>query len=204
MQRSTAFRPGLLGEARFTMALAPLGDWGNFYVITGSSAGGLIGLTFVVIALAAEARRVDPVGLHTFVTPTIAHFGSVLGLAAFLSAPHQTFLSAGIGLGTGGVAGLIYVGWVTANFHGNLGKYEPVWEDWIWYVILPAVAYSALLAMGLLIRLRPDGALGGVAAASLLLLLIGIHNAWDIAVWMTLRKQDEGNAPADPRSTPKD
>jgi hypothetical protein len=186
------------------MALAPLGDWANFYVITGSSAGGLIGLTFVVIALAAEARRVDPVGLHTFVTPTIAHFGAVLGLAAFLSAPHQTLLSAGIGLGAGGVAGVIYVGWVIAHFHRSLGKYEPVWEDWIWYVILPCVAYGALLAMGLLIRSCPEGALYGVAAASLLLLLIGIHNAWDIAVWMTLRKQDAADARPDPTTTVED
>ena len=176
------------------MALAPLADWGNFYVITGSSAGGLIGLTFVVIALATEARRVDPVGLHTFVTPTIAHFGTVLGLAAFLSAPHQTLLSAGIGLGAGGAAGVIYVGWIVAHFRRSLGKYEPVWEDWIWNLILPGVAYGALLAMALLIRSYPDGALCGVGAASLLLLLIGIHNAWDIAVWMTLRKQDATDA----------
>lgn len=37
---------------------APLvADWENFYVITGSSAAGLTGLTFVVIALAAHVYR---------------------------------------------------------------------------------------------------------------------------------------------------
>jgi hypothetical protein len=198
-----AFEAKLAGGAGFTMALAPLADWNNFYVITGSSAGGLTGLTFVVIALAADARHVSPVGLHTFITPTIAHFGTVLALAAFLCVPHQTLLSTGIGLGTGGLAGAIYIGWITANFHHNLGKYEPVWEDWTWNVILPGVAYGGLVAMGLLIRSYPDGALYGAAAASLLLLLIGIHNAWDLAVWMTLRKQDEPDARRDPGTTPE-
>jgi hypothetical protein len=41
------------------MTFAPLADWNNFYVIAGSSAGGLTGLTFVVIALAADVQRVD-------------------------------------------------------------------------------------------------------------------------------------------------
>jgi hypothetical protein len=35
----------------------------------------------------------------------------------------------------------------------------------------------------------------------LLLLLIGIRNAWDLAVWMTLRKQDEPEADRDPGTT---
>src|ERR1700734_4113195 len=117
MQRSMAFEAKLAGGAGFTMALAPLADWNNFYVITGSSAGGLTGITFVVIALAAGVRRVNPIGLHTFITPTIAHFGAVLALAAFLCAPHQTLFSTGIGLGTEGLAGAIYIGWITAHVH---------------------------------------------------------------------------------------
>jgi hypothetical protein len=200
-----AFQAKPAGGGTLTMALAPLADWNNFYVITGSSAGGLTGLTFVVIALAADARRVNPVGLHTFVTPTIAHFGAVLALAAFLCAPHQTLLSTtGIGLGTEGVAGASYIVWITANFHHSLGKYEPVWEDWTWNVILPGVAYGALLAMGLLIRSYPDGALHRAAAVSLLLLLIGIHNARDLAVWMTLRKREDPDALGEPGTAIED
>jgi hypothetical protein len=45
------------------MTSSLLAEWDSFYVITGSSAGGLTGLTFVVIALAADARRVNPRGL---------------------------------------------------------------------------------------------------------------------------------------------
>ncbi len=63
------------------MLEALLSAWGNFYVIIGSSAAALTGLTFVVIALAADARRLTPRGLRAFVTPTIVHFGTVLALA---------------------------------------------------------------------------------------------------------------------------
>lgn len=181
------------------MALASLADWNNFYVIAGSSAAGLTGLTFVVIALAADAGRVASSGLRAFVTPTIVHFGAVLALAAFLCVPRHTSLSASLGLGAAGVAGLIYVAIIASNIHHNLGKYIPVHEDWIWNVAVPGVAYGALLAMAFLLWRRPDPALDGVAAASMLLLFTGIHNAWDIAVWMTLRKHD-GSKPQEAKS----
>ena len=41
-----------------------LAGWANFYVIVGSSAGALTGLTFVVIALIRDTRRVRPTGLR--------------------------------------------------------------------------------------------------------------------------------------------
>jgi hypothetical protein len=173
------------------MAAAPLADWANFYVIMGSCAGGLTGLTFVVIALAGEARRVNPAGVHSFVTSTIIHFGAVLALAAFLCVPHQTLNSLAAGLGALGVAGVVYIGWIHTRIRRGLNGYEAVWEDWLCHVILPALAYAGLAAMGHLVRSRADAALDGVAAASLVLLFTGIHNAWDIAVWMTLRKQDD-------------
>src|SRR5438132_548824 len=69
------------------MDASPLAGWENFYVIIGSSAGGLTGLTFVVIALIRDAARVHPAGFHTFVTPTIVHCGAALALAAYLSMP---------------------------------------------------------------------------------------------------------------------
>jgi hypothetical protein len=173
------------------MALAPLADWANFYVITGSSAGGLTGLTFVVIALAAEARRVNATGLHTFITPTIVHFGTVLALAAFLCVPRQTTLSVAIGIGFAGLAGLIYIAVIFWNLGHGMGKYEPFVSDWVWNVVLPGIAYGGLFGAGLLMRQSPEVALYVVSATSLMLLFIGIHNAWDIAVWMSLRNAQE-------------
>ena len=63
--------------------------WENFYVIVGSSAGALIGLQFVVIALIADmpiARGQEQAG-KAFATATIVHFGAALLLSAILNAP---------------------------------------------------------------------------------------------------------------------
>ncbi|HEX9159511.1 MAG TPA: hypothetical protein VF835_04725, partial [Rhizomicrobium sp.] len=85
------------------MELSPLSGWDNFYVIAGSSAAGLTGLTFVVITLSAGARRASAAGLYAFVTPTIVHFGAVLAIAAYLSMPRHSELSLSLGLGAAGI-----------------------------------------------------------------------------------------------------
>jgi hypothetical protein len=171
------------------MDASPLAGWENFYVIIGSCAGGLTGITFVVVALIRDvAAGARPTGLGAFVTPTIVHFGGVLTLAAYLSMPHQGVLSLSAGFAALGLAGLIYGGVIGANMRRHGGEYIPVREDWIWNVILPTLVYGSLLAMALLVWRRPTQTLYGVAALSLILLFIGIRNAWDIAVWMSLYK----------------
>jgi hypothetical protein len=174
------------------MELSLLSGWDNFYVIAGSAAAGLTGLTFVVITLSGGARRVNALGLHTFVTPTIVHFGAVLAVAAYLSMPRHGKLSLSLGLGAVGLAGLLYAAAIRAGMRRLGPDYSPVAEDWIWNVILPAIVYGALLAAALLLWRWPRDGMYGVAAAVVLLMIIGIHNAWDIAVWNTIRR------PADP------
>ena len=174
------------------MDTSPLAGWENYYVIIGSSAGGLTGLTFVVIALIRDSvpQDVRPTGLGAFVTPTIVHFCGVLALAAFMSMPHQHGATLSAGLGIGGLAGLIYGGFIAANMRRAAGPYYiPVREDWIWNVIMPTLVYAGLLVMAALIwdRLTKE-ALYGVAVLVLILLLIGIRNAWDIAVWMSVNR----------------
>jgi hypothetical protein len=185
------------------MAPSMLAGWENFYVITGSAAAGLTGLTFVVIALAANRRGMTTTGLRAFVTPTIVHFCTVLALAAFLNVPGQNAMSLSIGFGAAGGAGLIY-GCVIAVSMRRIGsRYVPVGEDWLWHVILPTVVYGALLAMAFLTR--TEQGLYGVATVSMLLLIIGIHNAWDVAVSISVRPQpDSPKGPEPPRAGPNE
>jgi hypothetical protein len=168
-----------------------LAEWDNFYVITGSASAGLAGLTFVVIALSAESRRANFRGLRAFVTPTVVHFGAVLALAAYLSMPHQSRLSLSAAFGAGGLAGLLYVIQTAVGIRHLGGDYVPFREDWIWNVVLPAIVYAALFAAAFLIWSRPAPCMYVVAAVSVLLMFIGIHNAWDVAVWNTVRRQDD-------------
>jgi len=66
--------------------MTALGGWQNFYVIVGSSAGALIGLQFVVMALVSDMPRTADQAQagHAFATPTIVPFGTVLLLSAAL------------------------------------------------------------------------------------------------------------------------
>jgi hypothetical protein len=66
-----------------------------------------------------------------------------------------------------------------------------VGEDWIFNVILPYIVYLSLLAAAYWIWREPTEALYAVAVVTLILLFIGIRNAWDIAVWMTMAERDK-------------
>jgi hypothetical protein len=170
----------------------PLEAWANYYVIVGSSAGGLTGLTFVVIALVADAHAVRLTGLRAFITPTIVHFGSALALSALMNVPGQSATSLGFCLDLFGLTGLVYTAGTARQVYRTTAKsnYKPVAEDWIWNAILPTVAYAVLFIAGLVTSLHTPTALYLAAAASMALLIIGIHNAWDIAVWFTAERPD--------------
>jgi len=181
-------------------AVLPIEAWSNFYVIIGSSAGGLTGLTFVVIALVAENRSVRLTGLRAFITPTIVHFSSTLGLSALLNIPGQTRVGIGILLAALGLWGTLYTVGTALNVSRADPKYKPVAADWIWNVLLPLACYLGLLLAGALAPAQVALALYITAGVSLLLLLLGIHNAWDIAVWFTAERpsaqQDQEKLPA--------
>jgi hypothetical protein len=166
-----------------------LSGWENFYVIIGSSAGGLTGLTFVVIALVSDARRVQPEGLGVFVTPTIVHFCCVLALASFLAMPHLHVWTVSSAFALVGALGISYLIWIAGRMPHYGGPYEPVAEDWIWNVIVPGIVHGGLLVLAVIIWQRTVLALYLAALLSLVLLFTGIHNAWDIAVWMTLNRK---------------
>ena len=170
--------------------MTPLSGWENFYVILGSSAGALIGLQFVVMTLIADMPThpdIERAG-NAFATPTIVHFGAVLLLSALVSAPWGAIAPAAASWGTMGAAGVVYTLIVLRRMRQQ-EAYRPVFEDWMFHAVLPLVAYVALLASGYMARPQPRDALFTVAGAGLLLLFIGIHNAWDAVTYHVLVKR---------------
>jgi len=172
--------------------MTPLTEWQNFYVVVGSSAGALIGLQFVVIALISNLTRTGNLaqGGQAFSTPAIVHMTAVLFLAGALCAPwHEAFPIACL-LGATGFTGTVYGIVVTLRL-GRLALYRPEIEDWLFHAVLPLVAYLALVASACFAgwQLRPS--LFAVAAAMLLLLLISIHNAWDTVTFHVFTRKSE-------------
>ena len=175
--------------------VAPLAEWESFYVIIGSSAAALTGLMFVVIALIAEGPSpgATPLSIGAFSTPTIVHFCAALLISAVLSAPWHSLVHAGIALGAAGAAGIVYTLVILKRARGHTG-YTPVLEDWIWHVVLPLAAY--LTISGAVVVLRDDvhAALFAIGGATVFLVFIGIHNAWDTVIFIVeqrMKKQSE-------------
>jgi hypothetical protein len=165
-----------------------LQPWESFYVIVGSSAAALTGLQFVVIALGADSRAIgEEKTMQAFGTPTVVHFCVVLLIAALLSTPGHTANTLGLSVSLLGVVGVVYACWVMRQARRQTG-YAPVFEDWLFHAGLPILAYLSLLIAGLIAFRNPAEALYVIAGVSLLLLYVGIHNAWDAAVYMSARK----------------
>ena len=165
---------------------SPLAGWESFYVIIGSSSAALIGLQFVVIALVAEMRRRSTMReIDAFGTPTIVHFSAVLFVSSIQSAPWPSLSNIAVVLGICGGAGLVYTGIVIARARRQTG-YQLVLEDWIWHVALPLIAYASVLAAAFALSRHGLPSQFTIAGAALLLLFIGIHNAWDTVTYITL------------------
>jgi hypothetical protein len=164
--------------------MTALSEWENFYVIVGSSAGALIGLQFVVLTLIAERpvlRDAAQAG-HAFATPTIVHFGTVLLLSGILSAPWQAVTPAAVLWGALGLSGIVYAAVVVRRMRRQ-AAYKPVFEDWLFHVLLPFAAYTTLAVTAFVSHSHVREALFGIGAAAMLLLFVGIHNAWDAVTY---------------------
>ncbi|HEX8903287.1 MAG TPA: hypothetical protein VF771_00445 [Longimicrobiaceae bacterium] len=170
-----------------------LAQWETFYVITGAAAAALTGLQFVVVTL-IDARTGESGGPETtsdtlgaFGTPTVVHFAAALLLASMISAPWRALGPLRVALLLAGGAGLVY-GAIILLRARRQKAYQPVLEDWIWHVVLPIVAYGGVVAAGGMLERDISDALFIAGGVTLLLLFIGIHNAWDTVAYLAVQR----------------
>jgi hypothetical protein len=188
---------------------AALAGWSDFYLITGTAAAALTGLQFVVQTLiASQSHRTDAgsdpeAGTAAFGTPTVVHFTLALAVSALMCVPWPGYGSLRATLGALGAGALVYSGVVLRRARSQR-TYVPVAEDWAWHIVLPAAAYAAVLVAAVLLGDGAEEPEFVIAAATLLLLFIGIHNAWDTVTYLTftaLRTAIPRGDPAPPRRT---
>ena len=176
--------------------MSDLHAWDNFYVIVGSAAGALIGLQFVVMTLIADRpMAVSAEAGRAFATPTIVHFCCCLLISALVNAPWPDIATGSYLGGVVGVSGLLYMG-LTFGRMRRQNSYTLDWEDWAFHILLPFIAYGLLVLSSLGSIAHAREALFGVGVTTLLLLFIGIHNAWDAVAYQVYvvrqRKADGG------------
>lgn len=173
--------------------------WENFYVITGSSAAALTGLMFVVITLVAGQERLENAadGVETFSSPTVVHFCAALLVSGILSAPWHSLIGPNIMLALTGLYGVGYAARVIWRI-SHQSVYSPGFDDWMWFAITPLLSYAALVGAAIVLVPFSRQALFAVAAATLLLIFVGIRNAWDTVTYIaifdpTLRRDRRAN-----------
>ena len=169
--------------------MTALAEWTNFYVIVGSAAGALIGLQFVVMTLVTARAAANEEAGRAFGTPNIVHFSAVLVMAALLTAPWQEIGIAAALSVVIGVAGATYALITARRMHAQT-VYQPVFEDWLFHVLLPLAAYVVLAGSAVAAPAHLATALFGVGAAALGLLLTGIHNTWDALAYHAYTKRE--------------
>jgi hypothetical protein len=163
----------------------PFVAWATFYVLLGSAAAALIGLQLVVIVLGAQVNALSRTAMRAFGTPTIVHFCATLSISAILSAPWHSVTGVAACIAVFGILGIVYL--IRVVTHANLQTdYAPVLEDWLWHLVLPLLAYGMFVATAIALRRHTADALFVAGAAAILLLFIGIHNAWDAATYIAL------------------
>jgi hypothetical protein len=172
-----------------------LSDWQNFYMIMGTAAATLTGLMFVVTTLIAGIdTHVSTLnaGISAFNTPTVVQFGAVLLLAGILSAPWQTLSSLSLLLGMVGL-GMVFYSIIVSRRMRRMPNYQSTLEDWLWYMALPLLAHILLFVAAFVLRENPALALYIVSSSMILLLLVGIRNAWDMVTFLAVERSHPEN-----------
>jgi hypothetical protein len=167
-----------------------LSNWQNFYMLIGTAAATLTGLMFVVTTLIAGIDThvsILNAAVSAYNTPTVVHFSAVLLLAGILSAPWQTYSSLSLLLGLLGL-GMVFYSIIVLRRMRRVPHYQSTLEDWLWYLAFPLLAQVSLIVAAFVLPENPARALYLVGSAMIVLLLVGIRNAWDMVTFLAVER----------------
>ena len=155
-----------------------LAEWESFYFVIGGAAGALIGLQFVVMTLLAD-KPTTIEAAKAFATPTVVYFATSLLLAALASMPWHSLDLLAACWGAVGIAGMAYA-LIVARHMRRQDDYTPISSDWLFNVLMPMLGYAMLVAAASMAHGEAGLASWIAAVASLLLLLLGVRNSWEV------------------------
>ncbi len=167
--------------------------WHDFYILIATAAATLIGLMFVAASVGASVFNAErEIPLRAFLTPTVVHFCAILVTCLISLVPSLHVPSWGALVAAIGGVGLFYSWHAVSNLRRRGIMLRRDLEDRLCYAIIPITVYLALIATGIFIALDPSLGLDMLAVVLVVLVLLGIHNAWDMTLWIVL---NTGNDP---------
>ncbi|MGE5263658.1 MAG: hypothetical protein ACM3S0_09770 [Acidobacteriota bacterium] len=172
----------------FTQAVT---SWHDFYIMTGTAAASLLGLLFVGLSLNLEIiSRQENIRLSGLATQTFGNFVYVIFLSITMLIPDQNSLGVGIPLLIMGFYGTLANG--RALFRA-VRKPNPAWGPGyvFWRFVGPVLASLGLLVVSFYAFQSNAGALYGLIAVIIILLLVATRNSWDLLVQARVQAQSK-------------
>ena len=169
-----------------------MAHWHEFYTLLGTASATLVGLLFVAATVSSgvfSSNRRAP--LRIFLSATVVHFTGVLALCLIVLAPLESWLAMGLLVLACGIFGLVYCGLIWRDTVRDTLLIAAIdLEDRIWYLLIPVIGYLLEAATGVALALRLEPAFATVSVAVGVLMVAGIHNAWDITIWIITRPRE--------------
>ena len=168
-----------------------LGRWHDFYMLLGTASATLIGLLFVAATVASgifTSRRRS--ASRVFLSASVIHFSTILIACLIVVSPVRDWRWLALMIGGCGVFGLGYYGITWRDtVRDGLNKSIDL-DDRIWYAVLPVIGYLCETGSALEIQARPEPGCAALALSMGMLLVVGVHNAWDITLWTITRSRE--------------
>jgi hypothetical protein len=181
-----------MNEQTVTPPLADaLRHWQEFYTLLGTASATMVGLLFVAATVGSGVFSGDRrAPLRVFLSASVVNFSSILAVCLMVLAPEQSWVLLGVLIVGCGLFGLTHscLAWRDTLHEGLIKSIDL--EDRTWYIALPIVGYLCVMAAGITLALRLDMGCAALALSMGVLLLVALHNAWDITVWIITRQRD--------------
>lgn len=179
-------------EVTVTPPLAEaLSHWYEFYSLLGTASATMVGLLFVAATVGGGVFSGDRrAPLRVFLSASVVNFSLILAACLVVLAPVRSWELLGVLILGCVLFGLTHscLAWRDTLVDGLIKAID--FEDRTWYLALPIVGYLCVATSGVTLALRLDLGCDALAASMGMLLAIGLHNAWDITVWMITRRRE--------------
>ena len=165
--------------------------WHDFYAVLGQASATLTGLLFVAASVGTGVFSQDrPGALRMFLSASVVQFATTLSVSLLALSPVRDWRLFGGMVLAGGLFGLGYSAkaWRDTVRDGIAPKIDM--EDRFWYAVAPAVGYLVEAVSGVTLLMCWSFGCTALAASLGMLLLVAIHNAWDMTIWSVTRRKD--------------
>ena len=178
--------------SHFVSFSAAVGPWQNFYILVGTASATLIGLLFISITFGSRLVTPESVAVaRAFYDPVLTHFAQVLIVSCVMLMPTMTATIAGVALlviSAVRLFGMITIYRQTAAAAKRSNDIEL--SDWLSSIVIPGIAHLVQAASGIAFLADAQIAFTGLAAVALVVLINALYAAWEMIVWLAVKRTD--------------